>query len=113
MTNSTAEKLPVQFILPAVNIIETPKAYIVTLDIPGAVKEKITANIENNSLVVVADIAEYSTSEKTESAKQYKREFTLATDIDVHTVDAQYDLGVLTVSLNKKEQYLPKSITIN
>ena len=113
MTNGTMEKKAVHSIIPAVNIIESPKAYTVTLDIPGAVKENIKANIENNVLVVTADVAEYAQSENVEIAKQYRREFTLANDIDVHTVDAKYDLGVLTVTLNKKEQYLPKQIAIN
>lgn len=113
MTNGTLEKKTVHSIIPAVNIVESAKGYTVTLDIPGAVKENVKANIENNVLIVTADVAEYSQAENVETAKQYRREFTLANDIDVHTVDAKYELGVLTITLSKKEQYLPKQITIN
>jgi len=113
MTNETLEKKSVHTIVPSVNIVEKPKSYIVTLDIPGAVKENIKAHIENNTLLVSADVAEYFQDETTDSVKQYKREFSLANDIDMNTVDAHYELGVLTVTLNKKEQYLPKQITIN
>ena len=113
MTNVTTETKTIQTIIPAVNITETPTAYIVSLDIPGAVKEKIKANIENDTLVVSAEIANTDQTENAESTKQYHREFSLANDIDVHTVNAQYELGVLKVSLNKKQQYLPKQITIN
>lgn len=112
MTNETMEKKAVHSIIPAVNIIESPKAYTVTLDIPGAVKENIKANIENNVLVVTAEIADTASKENAEMVKQYRREFTLANDIDVHTVDAKYELGVLAVTLNKKEQFLPKQISI-
>jgi len=113
MTNGTTEAKILQSIIPAVNITETPTSYIVSIDIPGAVKEKIKANIENDTLIVSAEIANNEQTENVESARQYHREFSLANDIDVHTVDAQYELGVLKISLNKKQQYLPKQITIN
>jgi len=113
MINGTTETKTIQSIIPAVNITETPTSYIVSIDIPGAVKEKIKANIENDTLIVSAEIANSDQTENVESARQYHREFSLANDIDVHTVDAQYKLGVLKISLNKKQQYLPKQITIN
>ena len=113
MTNGTVEQKAIQSIVPAVNIAETPASYLVTLDIPGAVKEKIKANIENNTLIVSADIADDAQSENSESSKQYYREFSLANDIDLHTVDAHFELGVLKIALNKKQQYLPKQIAIN
>lgn len=113
MTNGSISTRNVHSIIPAVNILETPEAYIVTLDIPGALKEKISAAIENDLLLVTADVAEYSAGDRTESARQYRREFTLANDIDAQSIDAQYEAGVLTITLNKKKQYLPKQITIN
>ncbi len=112
MTNETLEKKTIQTIIPAMNITETPTSYIVTLDIPGAIKENIKANIENNTLVISADISKNIQVEETELSKQYYREFSLADDIDLQTVDAQYELGVLKVTLNKKQQFLPKQISI-
>lgn len=103
----------VHTLVPAVDIVETRKSYIVKLDIPGAVKEKIKAQIEENTLLITADLAEFLQNEETETVKQYRREFSLANDVDLSTVDAQYELGVLTVTLNKKQQFLPKEITIN
>jgi len=110
MQTETLEKKTIQSIVPAVNILETPVSYIVSLDIPGAAKESIKANIENNTLIVAATIAENLETENIEG--RYYREFSLGGDIDVQTVDAQYNLGVLTVTLNKKLQYLPKQIQI-
>jgi len=112
MTKEIIEKKPVHSILPAVNIIETPTSYIVTLDVPGAEKENITANIENSMLIVSAGIVDPDRQQDVEYRRQYHREFSLANNIDVNTVNAQYELGVLTVTLNKKQQYLPKNITI-
>jgi len=113
MSQNILEKKTVHSIIPAVNIVETPTSYVVTLDIPGAAKDRIKANIENNTLFISADVLELSTPEQSDIAKQYRREFSLAQNIDLNTIDAQYDLGVLTITLNKKQQYLPKQITVN
>jgi len=111
MTNEVEKSI--HTLVPAVDIVETKISYVVKLDIPGAAKEKIKAQIEENTLLVTADLAEFTQSDAAESVKQYRREFSLANDVDLNTVDAKYDLGVLTVTLNKKLQYLPKEITIN
>jgi HSP20 family protein len=112
MTNEIEKT--VHTLVPAVDIVETKNSYIVKLDIPGAVKEKVKAQIEENTLTVTAEVAEYFESDgETELMKEYRREFSLANDVDLNTVDAQCELGVLTVTLNKKPQFLPKEITIN
>lgn len=104
----------VQPIVPNVDIVETQNAYIVKLDIPGANKAGIKAQIENNTLTVSAPIADlFQEKEQAEAAREYRREFSLADDIDAATVNAVFELGVLTVTLNKRSQYLPKQITIN
>src|SRR3989304_6255092 len=111
MTNEVEKSI--RTLVPTVDIMETKNSYVVKLDIPGAAKEKIKARIEENTLLVTADVAEFIHNEATETAKQYHREFSLANDIDLNSIDAKYDLGVLTVLLNKKLQYLPKEITID
>lgn len=112
MQTEILEKKTIHSILPVANIFETPKSYIVSLDIPGAVKESIKANIENNTLVISASVTIDIQSENSEASKQFYREFSLANDIDIDTVAAHYELGVLRVTLNKKQQYLSRQITI-
>ncbi|MEW6062602.1 MAG: Hsp20/alpha crystallin family protein [Bacteroidota bacterium] len=105
----------VQTFIPAVDIVETKNSYIVKLDLPGANKEHIKAQLDRNTLVVCAPLQDYLATEKgkEQPKKEYRREFTLANDVDLNTIDAQYELGVLTITLNKKSQFLPKEITIN
>ena len=110
MTNT---ETATQTVVPSVDIFETPNSYVVKLDIPGAEKEKITANIENNTLVILANLSWSLVNDNVDDVKQYRREFALANDVDLQSVDAKYELGVLTVTLNKKQQFLPKTITIN
>ncbi len=112
MKNGSTESTNVQTIIPAVNIMETEGSYVISVDIPGADKENISAKIENATLHVSANIEEEG-QETSNVSRRYHREFALATNIDTNHVDAKYELGVLTITLNKKQQYLPKQITIN
>ncbi len=111
MTNGNEKSI--HTLIPAVDIVETKGSYIVKLDIPGAAKDKIKAQVEENTLLVTAELSDFMQPENAEVVRQYHREFSLANDIDVQTIDAKYELGVLTIELNKKAQYLPKEITIN
>lgn len=108
MTQSMVDQLPVITVTPAVSIVESKDAFLVSLDIPGVQKERISVNVEHRLLSVTAEVP----SEPGTAAKRYRREFTLANDIDPQTVDARYELGVLTVTLRKKEQFKPKQIHI-
>jgi HSP20 family protein len=108
MTQSTIEQNNVITVTPAVSIIESQDAFLVSLEIPGAEKERIAVNVEHQMLSVSAKVP----SGDQGSGKRYRREFTLANDIDPHSADAKYELGVLTVTLKKKEQFKPKQIHI-
>lgn len=104
----------VHTLVPAVDIVETKGSYIVRLDLPGAAKDTIKAQIEESTLFVSASVADYEGEGKgNEPVKEYRREFSLANDVDLNTIGAQYELGVLIITLNKKPQFLPKEITIN
>ncbi|HTR80804.1 MAG TPA: Hsp20/alpha crystallin family protein [Bacteroidota bacterium] len=104
-------------IRPAVEIQELPDSYVVRLDIPGADKESITARINQATLTVsakVSDVFERGASQLSGDSRpaEYRREFSLAENVDTGTVDALYDLGVLKVTLRKKQRFLPREIKI-
>jgi len=105
----------VQTFIPSVDIVETKNSYIVKLDLPGTSKEHIKAQLNRNTLIVSARMQDYLATEKEneQPIKEYRREFSLANDVDLNTIEAQYELGVLTITLNKKSQSLPKEITIS
>ena len=107
----------VRVLRPAVDIQELADSYVVRLDIPGAEKESIAAQIDKLTLTVSAKIQErfkqetgiaYDGSLPTE----YRREFSIADDVETQAVDAAYELGVLKITLKKKQQFLPKEIKI-
>ena len=107
----------VRVLRPAVDIQELADSFVVRLDIPGAEKESIAAQIDKSTLTVSAKVEDRF---KRESGivydgslpAEYRREFTLADDVETQSVDAAYELGVLKITLKKKQQFLPKEIKI-
>jgi HSP20 family protein len=107
----------VRVLRPAVDIQELADSYVVRLDIPGAEKESIAAQVDKSTLTVSAKVQERFKKEAGlvsdgSPRSEYRREFALADDVETQTVDAAYELGVLKITLKKKQQFLPKEIKI-
>jgi len=89
---------------PAANTFETDEAYHLEIAAPGVTKNDINLRIEQNHLLVTADI-------KSEDRPEYKRRefdfskfsrrFKLKDDIDTKKIKANYELGVLKITLPK------------
>jgi len=104
-------------IAPAADIQELPQSYVVRLDMPGADRANIKAQIEEGILTVEVLVDAHFQKDVTlllddSLPIEYHRRFSLADDVDQQTVDAAYELGVLTITLNKKQHYLPRTISI-
>ena len=107
----------VRTLVPAVDIQELADSFVVRLDIPGAEKESIATRVSDSTLTVDANVSSYFKSEETlleaESLPtEYHREFSLADNIDIRSIEAAYELGVLKITFKKKQQYLPRQIKI-
>jgi HSP20 family protein len=107
----------IRVLRPAVDIQELADSYVVRLDIPGSEKESIVARIDESTLTVSAKVRELFRQETAiaddgSRPTEYRREFSLADDVETQTVDATYELGVLKITLKKKQQFLPKEIKI-
>lgn len=104
--------------IPAADVYETADAYVLLLDLPGVEKEGISLTLEKGEMRVKAVVGEdpgirgrrlFSET----GPATFARSFTLGEGIDTHSVDAQYDKGVLTVKLYKHEGMKPREISIN
>jgi HSP20 family protein len=107
----------VRVLRPDVDIQELADSFVVRLDIPGADKETIAARVIQSTLTVSARVPEYFKRDAellydSSLPNEYRREFTIADNVDTQTVEALYDLGVLKVTLQKKRQFLPREIKI-
>jgi len=104
--------------VPAADIYETPDAYVLMLDMPGASKESISVKLDKNELKVKSSVTSLHADNATLVFKElgtagYYREFTIGEGIDRDSVDAHFDNGVLTIKLFKSEELKPRSITIH
>ena len=108
--------------MPAVNIIEQDTQFLIELAAPGNKKEDFEIEIEDGILSISSSNEEENTSEKETftrhefSYSSFRRSFTIPESVDVSTIEANYNEGVLLIKLLKLEEALPqpkKLITIS
>ncbi len=98
------------------DVSDTGDAFKLEAELPGFNKDDIKIDIENDCLTISAERKLGTTDEdkKTNFVKRerfygsYSRSFDV-TGIDVDTIEAAYDNGVLTLTLPKKKEVLPAS----
>jgi HSP20 family protein len=109
--------VPVRYFVPATDILETEDALTVVMEVPGVDREAIDINLENDVLKVEAKIdpAKYDGMEPlyTEyNIGHFARSFTLSNKIDRQQIGAKLEDGVLTLTLKKMKEALPRKIAI-
>lgn len=89
---------------PATNTYETDDAYHLEIAAPGVSKEEINLRIEQNHLLVSADVAATDQPDYKRREFDYgkfSRRFKLKDDIDTKKIKASFELGVLKIKLQK------------
>ena len=104
--------------VPAVNISENDKDFVVELAAPGMKKDDFQVDLERNVLTISSE----QKDEKQEEGKHYtrkefsyqsfQRSFTLPESVNQDKIEATYNDGVLKIILHKKEEMIPKSKVI-
>jgi HSP20 family protein len=110
--------LPRTIVTPCTDMYETPEAYVVSLDMPGARKETITLTLEKGVLQVSAEVEPHHGKSIAVLYRElgttgYHRVFALGEGIDREHVDAIFEDGVLTVKLYKIPETKPRTISIH
>ncbi len=103
---------------PRANLESREKAYVVTLELPGVKKEDVTISVENGVLNISGE--KKVTTSKEESglyleeriSGNFYRSFRLSNDVDDRNIKAEYEDGVLTITLPKKGDALKRLIEI-
>ena len=117
----TADAAPVR--RPAIDVSESDRGYVVTLDVPGVSREDVKVSIDGRRVSIVAEArsaeaqaADAAATETAEAPKatdrvilrerafaSYARSFTLQSEIDQASSQAKLDNGVLTLTLVKRD----------
>ena len=102
------------------DVTESDSAYTVKAELPGVDRKDIDVKIDGNQVSIAAKIernTELKEGERVVRRERYSgtmsRSFSLATDIDDAAAGAQYQDGVLTLTLPKKAQASSKRLEIN
>ena len=109
---------PARYYVPNTDIYETEEALTVVMELPGVERRAVDVNVENDVLRVGAriDSSKYEGLEPlyTEyNVGHFARTFTLSNKIDQQQISAQFDDGVLTLTLRKAKEAIPRRIAIN
>ena len=117
-----ADSAPVR--RPAIDVTESDRGYVVTLDVPGVTREDVKVSIDGRRVSIVAEAraAEAPAADATAAAEatetpkstdrvilrerafaSYARSFTLQSEIDQASSQAKLDNGVLTLTLVKRD----------
>lgn len=103
-----------------VDVTETDAAYTVKAELPGVDKKDIDVKIDGSVVSIAAKVernTELKEGERVVRRERYagtmSRSFSLATDIDDAAASAQYQDGVLTLTLPKKAAASSKRLEIS
>lgn len=104
---------------PAVDILETEHELVVKADLPDVDPKDLDIRVENNILTIRGE----RKFEKQENDGNYlrieraygsfARSFSLANTVNSEAIEADYQNGVLTLVIPKREEAKPKQIKVN
>ena len=104
---------------PCVDIYETENELVVKADLPDVNPQDLDIRVENNILTIRGErnfedkVNEdnYLRIERTYGS--FSRSFSLASSVNSEAIKADYQNGVLTLSIPKREEAKPKQIKVN
>jgi HSP20 family protein len=113
------ESLTTTSFAPPVDVYEDEHNVTLKIEVPGIEEKDIDVRIENNTLTVHGE-RKFEKEEKEENYRRVERQygsftrsFTLPNTVDADKASANYDKGVLKITLTKKAEAKPKQIKVN
>ena len=104
--------------IPPVDIYEDANRLVLRLEVPGIPQEDLQINLENQTLTVKGErwLAKDEKEENFHRIERrygsFVRSFTLPATIETDSAQANYENGVLSIALQKKEAAKPKQLKI-
>jgi HSP20 family protein len=104
--------------LPACDVFEDKDAVKIVAEVPGVRPEDVKISLENNLLSIRGEKKQQA-EEKNERVHRYERSygtfertFSLPSTVDPDRIAANYEHGILTVSIPKAERARPREIPV-
>lgn len=105
--NNVSSAFDTTSVLPKVDVYETENSLNVEVEIPGVKKEDIKLTLEDNILTIQGEKKVELKKDIQKSFRcermfgSFKRSFTLPVDVNPDKVNAKFENGLLTVTLEK------------
>ncbi len=101
-----------------VDVREDGDHIYVEAELPGFRKDDVDITLENQTLTISAERREEKQKKgdlllHERRYSQFLRSFTLPPTVDERTVDAKLADGILTITLNKREESKPRKVAVN
>ena len=106
-------------VLPAVNLYETPDAYVLTAEVPGVEPSDIDVSLEGSTVTLQGKREiDYAAQEgaslhrRERQSGSFRRAFELPAAIDADKVEAVVRNGVLLLRMPKSPEHQPRQISV-
>lgn len=114
---AVTEQRELPAVMPAVNLYEREHEVIIVADMPGVSEKNIDITIEKHVLTISgkADWTEpagYDLRYREFAPAEFRRVFSLTSDLDADHIKAVMKNGELTLTLPKSEKAKPRKITV-
>lgn len=115
--NSVAKELRKLRLSPRADILEAKENFYIMLDMPGVGKDDVSVDFEEGVITVrgragCPDFEASSPLHRGFDVKEYYRSFQLVEGIDFGKIEATMQDGVLTITLPKSDDALPRKISV-
>jgi HSP20 family protein len=117
-TTWSAPEGPAAAWVPAVDVVEEKDAIRILAELPGVNPADVKISLDDNVLTIHGT-KQQTAEQQTDRVHRYERTygafertFTLPATVEAANITAQYENGVLTVTLPKVEQAKPRQIQI-
>jgi HSP20 family protein len=105
--------------IPPVDIYETGDSLVLKAELPGINPEDVEIRVEDSTLYLKGErkfekeVREENLHRVERSYGTFTRSFALPSTIDAEKVKAEYENGILTLTLPKREEAKPRTIKID
>lgn len=100
------------------DVSESDEAYMVRASLPGIKPEELDISVQNNMLTIRGEMKQEEEQEgerwhlQERRYGQFQRTIALPANVDPNQVGAEYENGVLKLTLPKSEQAKPRKISV-
>lgn len=104
--------------IPPVDIYETEKSYVIEAELAGYKQEEVQVNVDKHVLKLSSNKETLKDADGRKNLvreryfKKFERSFSLPEGIDEEKIEGEFSDGVLTITLPKKKEVLPKTIEV-